>query len=146
MKDIKWKIKKEIRMVHANEIHCHPLNPRRNTKSAKMVAKSIKKYGYINPIVVDEAGTILAGNTRYKALQLLGIDEFDVLVVSGLTEEEKIGFLIADNKVNEYSQWNYAGLQRMVDKLDDKESMKEIGITSTEDNKAALDELIKGIE
>lgn len=139
-------IKKEIRLVKASDIHCHPLNPRRNTKSAQMVAKSIREYGYINPIVVDEEGTILAGNTRFKALELLGVDEFDVLVVTGLTEQEKIGFLVADNKVNEYSQWNYTGLQRLAESLEDKRMMKEIGITTIQDNKDELDKLIEGIE
>lgn len=139
-------IHKEIKVVKPGDIRCHPLNPRRNTKSAKMVAKSIEEYGYINPIVVDEEGVILAGNTRFKALELLGVEEFDVLVVSGLTDQEKIGFLIADNKVNEYSQWNYAGLQRLVEKLENKGSMKEIGITTTQDNKDELDKLIEGID
>lgn len=139
-------IHKEIKVVKLGDIRCHPLNPRRNTKSAKMVAKSIEEYGYINPIVVDEEGVILAGNTRFKALELLGVEEFDVLVVSGLTDQEKIGFLIADNKVNEYSQWNYAGLQRLVEKLENKGSMKEIGITTMQDNKDELDKLIEGID
>lgn len=139
-------IKKEIKVVSINDIHCHPANPRRNSKSAHMVAKSIKNYGYINPIVVDEEGTILAGNTRFKALQILGVPEFDVLVVHGLTEEEKLGFLVADNKVAESSQWNYAGLQRIVNKMQDNKAMKEIGITSEADNKAELDKLIEGIE
>lgn len=140
------KIEKEIRWVKAGDIHCHPSNPRRNSKSAKMVAKSIEEYGYINPIVVDEEGTILAGNTRFKALEILGVEEFDVLVVKGLTEQEKIGFLIADNKVNEYSQWNYAGLQRLVEKTGNKESLKAIGITTMQDNKDELDKLIAGID
>lgn len=138
-------INKTIKVVSIGDIHCHPANPRRNTKSARMVAKSIEKYGYINPIVVDETNTILAGNTRFKALELLGVQEFEVLVVSGLTEEEKIGFLIADNKVNEYSQWNYAGLQRLVDKTGDTELMKEIGISTIEGNKEDLDKLIAGL-
>lgn len=140
------KIEKEIRWVRAGDIHCHPSNPRRNSKSAKMVARSIEEYGYINPIVVDEEGTILAGNTRFKALEILGVEEFDVLVVKGLTEQEKIGFLIADNKVNEYSQWNYAGLQRLVEKAGNKESLKAIGITTMQDNKDELDKLIAGID
>lgn len=140
------KIQKEIKWVNASEIHCHPLNPRKNSKSAKIVAKSIQEYGYINPIVVDEEGTILAGNTRFKALQLLGVEEFDVLVVSGLTDEEKVGFLVADNKVGEYSLWNYAGLQRLVEKSGNKDAMKEIGITTLQDNKDELDKLIAGID
>jgi ParB-like chromosome segregation protein Spo0J len=140
------KIQKEIKWVSVGDIHCHPLNPRKNSKSAKIVAKSIQEYGYINPIVVDEEGTILAGNTRFKALQLLGVEEFDVLVVSGLTDEEKVGFLVADNKVGEYSLWNYAGLQRLVEKSGNKDAMKEIGITTLQDNKDELDKLIAGID
>lgn len=54
-------IHKEIKVVKPGDIRCHPLNPRRNTKSAKMVAKSIEEYGYINPIVVDEEGLSLPG-------------------------------------------------------------------------------------
>lgn len=140
------KIEKEIRWVKAGDIHCHPSNPRRNSKSAKMVAKSIEEYGYINPIVVDEEGTILAGNTRFKALEILGVEEFDVLVVKGLTEQEKIGFLIADNRVGEFSQWNYAGMQRLVAQVGNKESLKEIGITTIQDNKDELDKLIADID
>lgn len=139
-------VNKEIKWVKASDIHCHPLNPRRNSKSAKMVAKSIEKFGYINPIVVDETGAILAGNTRFRALELLGVEEFEVLVVNGLTEDEKLGFLIADNKTNEYSQWNYAGLQRITAGMEDKQTMKEIGITTIQDNKDELDKLIAGIE
>ena len=139
-------VNKEIKWVKASDIHCHPLNPRRNSKSAKMVAKSIEKFGYINPIVVDETGAILAGNTRFRALELLGMEEFEVLVVNGLTEDEKLGFLIADNKTNEYSQWNYAGLQRIAAGMEDKQTMKEIGITTIQDNKDELDKLIAGIE
>lgn len=139
-------VNKEIKWVKASDIHCHPLKPRRNSKSAKMVAKSIEKFGYINPIVVDETGAILAGNTRFRALELLGVEEFEVLVVNGLTEDEKLGFLIADNKTNEYSQWNYAGLQRIAAGMEDKQTMKEIGITTIQDNKDELDKLIAGIE
>lgn len=140
------KIQKEIKWVSVGDIHCHPLNPRKNSKSAKIVAKSIQEYGYINPIIVDEEGTILAGNTRFKALQLLGVEEFDVLVISGLTDEEKVGFLVADNKVGEYSSWNYTGLQRLVEKSGNKDAMKEIGITTLQDNKDELDKLIAGID
>ena len=140
------KIQKEIKWVSVGDIRCHPLNPRKNSKSAKIVAKSIQEYGYINPIVVDEEGTILAGNTRFKALQLLGVEEFDVLVVSGLTDEEKVGFLVADNKVGEYSSWNYTGLRRLVEKSSNKDAMKEIGITTLQDNKDELDKLIAGID
>ena len=55
-------------------------------------------------------------------------------------------FLVADNKVGEYSSWNYAGLQRLVEKSSNKDAMKEIGITTLQDNKDELNKLIAGID
>lgn len=139
------KINKEIVNIELDKLQPYCGNPRHNTKSAKLVAESIKKYGYINPIVVDENFTILAGNTRYKALKLLGVDEAEVLMVKGLSESEKNGFVIADNKVGEFSKWNYAALERMLDKGDiDRESLEAFGILSVRRTKEKLEELIYG--
>jgi chromosome partitioning protein parB len=137
------KIKKEIRTVKLSELTPYPGNPRHNNKSAKMVAKSIQEYGYINPIVVDENLVVLAGNTRLKALKILQIEEADVLVVSGLSEAQAAGFVIADNRIGEYSKWNMAGLTRMVDgKEVNSEFLEEIGIRSVDKMKEELEELI----
>lgn len=139
------KIEKEIITVTLENLKPYSGNPRHNTKSAKLVAESIKKYGYINPIVVDENMVILAGNTRFKALNLLGVTEAEVLVVKGLSESEKNGFVIADNKVGEFSKWNYAALERMLDKGDiDQESLEAFGILSVSRTKQKLEELIYG--
>lgn len=54
--------------------------------------------------------------------------------------------MVADNKVGEYSSWNYTGLQRLVEKSGNKDAMKEIGITTLQDNKDELDKLIAGID
>lgn len=160
-------VNKELVQVHRSELVGFPGNPRHNTKSAKMVAKSIENYGYINPIIVcpiSESGlvpedwkkkkdrpttetkyVILAGNTRFKALTLLEEDEFDVLVVRGLTPEQIRGFVIADNRAGEYSLWNYTALDRMVTSIDkdQKDALGEFSITSAQDNKDALENLIR---
>ena len=137
------KIKKEIRTVKLSELTPYPGNPRHNNKSAKMVAKSIQEYGYINPIVVDENLVVLAGNTRLKALKILQIEEADVLVVSGLSEAQAAGFVIADNRIGECSKWNMAGLTRMVDgKEVNSEFLEELGIRSVDKMKEELEDLI----
>ena len=83
------KINKRLKTVKVEDLKLYPGNPRRNNESAKMVAKSISAFGYINPIVVNPDNYILAGNTRCKALRILGVEEIDVLEVSGLTEQEE---------------------------------------------------------
>ena len=136
---------KEIKVVDMSLLKPYMGNPRHNNKSAEMVAKSIKEFGYINPIVVDENMTILAGNTRFKALQLLGYDEVEVLVVSGLTEKQKNGFVIADNRAGEYSKWNMSALERMLNTAElDESILKEFGILSTKQTKKKIEEMIYG--
>lgn len=136
-------IKKQLKTVPLSELKGYGGNPRHNNKSAEMVAKSIKEFGYINPIVVDENNVILAGNTRFKALGLLGWKQAEVLEVSGLTENQKNGFVIADNRVGEYSKWNMAALERMLENSDlDKEVLEDFGILSISGTKKKLEKLI----
>jgi len=136
---------KELKIIPLDQLKGYGGNPRHNNKSAEMVAKSIEQFGYINPIVVDENYVILAGNTRFKALNLLGYKEAEVLVVSGLTETQKNGFVIADNRAGEYSKWNMAALGRMLgDSGFDTGGLEEFGILSVSKTKKKLEKLIYG--
>ena len=138
-------MEKQLKTVPLDQLKGYGGNPRHNNKSAEMVAKSIEQFGYINPIVVDENYVILAGNTRFKALNLLGYKEAEVLVVSGLTETQKNGFVIADNRAGEYSKWNMAALERMLENSDlDTEVLEEFGILSVSKTKKKLEKLIYG--
>lgn len=138
-------ITKKLETIDPANLKPYGGNPRHNNKSAQMVAESIKQYGYINPIVVDENNVILAGNTRFKAINILGFKEVEVLRVSGLTEKQKNGFVIADNKVGEFSKWNYAALERMLSNGElDNEGLEQFGILSVKRQKEKLEELIYG--
>ena len=61
-------------------------NPRINDPGVDAVAASIKEFGFRQPIVVDEAGVIIVGHTRYKAAQQLGLETVPVHVAIGLSE------------------------------------------------------------
>lgn len=138
-------MKKELKILKIDELKPFSSNPRHNNESAKMVAKSIKDFGYINPIVVDESFTILAGNTRFKALKLLGYNSVEVLVVSGLSEAQKNGFVIADNRAGEYSKWNMAALERMLSNMNlDADALSEFGILNIKEQKKKLESLVYG--
>lgn len=134
-------IKKELRIVNVEDLKPYDGNPRRNNQSAKIVAKSIQTYGYINPIVVTDELVVLAGHTRLKALKLLGYTQIDVLVVHGLTKEQIDGFVIADNRVGEFSQWNYAAVERM---LKDREAtdLEQFGMYSYENAQKEMEALL----
>lgn len=83
-------------------------NPRRITEEAvNALAQSIKRYGYQQPIVVDEHHVIVIGHTRYAALRKLGVDEVPVVVTRGLAADRVRELRVMDNRVAEYTSWDY---------------------------------------
>lgn len=122
-------------------------NPRHNNESAKVVAESIRTYGFLNPINITENNIILTGHTRVKGMRLLGQTEIWAIRIYGLTEEEIAGYVIADNRVGEYSRWNYSAVDRMVSETGNVDPMmKKLGMSSFKDNKAELEAMIAGAE
>ncbi len=101
-----------------DDIKPYENNPRINDDAVDDVAESIRQCSYIAPIVIDEGGIILAGHTRYKALRKLGYSECDVIVVSGLTEEQKKKYRLYDNKTAEFSSWDQKKLSEELSAVD----------------------------
>lgn len=83
----------------------------------KNVAQSIKKYGWVQPLVIDDDGTIVIGHCRALAAKKLGIQEVPCVVVSDLTEEEVNALRIVDNKTNE-SPWDFDLLSAELPEID----------------------------
>ena len=83
----------------------------------KNVAKSIKKYGWVQPLVIDDDGTIVIGHCRALAAEKLGIEEVPCVVVSDLTEDEINALRIVDNKTNE-SPWDFGLLSAELPEID----------------------------
>lgn len=101
-----------------SEIHPYENNPRINDDAVDDVVESIRQCSYIAPIVIDEDGVILAGHTRYKALTKLGYKECDVIIVSGLTEEQKKKYRLYDNKTAEFAAWDQKKLSEELSDVD----------------------------
>lgn len=93
-------------------------NPRKNDGAVNAVAESIRQCSYITPIVVDENHVILAGHTRYKALNALGYEEVPCLVCDGLTEEQKKKYRYLDNKTGEKATWDLLKLEVELEGVD----------------------------
>lgn len=74
------------------------------TKQIEAIAKSIKEYGFNQPIVVDKDNVIIVGHGRYEAAKALGMTDVPVIQVQ-LTEEQAKEYRLADNKLNE-SDWD----------------------------------------
>lgn len=93
-------------------------NPRVISEAAvEKVALSIGEYGWRQPIVVDEAGVIIAGHTRLLAAQKLGRETVPVHVASGLTAAQVKGLRLMDNRSAEESGWDDSLLVAELDEL-----------------------------
>ena len=101
----------EIIYKKVNELTEYEDNARKNDAGVAKVAESIKQFGFLNPIVIDTKGVIIAGHTRLKAAKLLEMEEVPC-VISDLPEEEAKLARIVDNKSHEYSTWDVGKLHQ----------------------------------
>lgn len=71
------------------------------------IAASMKEWGWTNPILVDEAGSIIAGHGRVLAARKLGYTQAPVMVAEGWTQAQKAAYIIADNKLALNAGWDF---------------------------------------
>ena len=70
------------------------------------IAASIREWGWTNPVLVDEAGGIIAGHGRVLAAQKLGIDAVPVMVAANWTEAQRRAYVLADNRLALDAGWD----------------------------------------
>lgn len=95
----------KVNVVKLSEIFPYYDNPRDNTNAVEPTKESIKRFGYVKPILVDKAGVIIAGHTRYVAAYQLGM-EFVPVVYSDMDDEMAKKYRILDNKLAEKSSFD----------------------------------------
>ena len=100
-----------ISVLPINELLRYENNPRNNADAVSYVAESIKDFGFKVPIVIDRQNVIVAGDTRYQAAKKLGLKEVPCIIADDLTDEQVKAYRLADNKVHEYSDWDFDLLQ-----------------------------------
>jgi hypothetical protein len=110
-------MKKELKIVNISELVEYERNNKIHSENVDEIVKSIQAIGYVAPIVVDENMVILAGHGRKKALEKIGNDKIQVLVVSGLTEVQKKDYRIRDNKLSELSERNMENIKLEIDDI-----------------------------
>jgi len=97
----------KIELWELSRIRPYDNNPRHNDQAVEAVARSIREYGFQQPIVVDADGVIIVGHTRWKAARKLGLEKVPVHVARDLSPEQVKAYRIADNKTAELAEWNY---------------------------------------
>lgn len=70
------------------------------------IAASIREFGFTNPVLIDEAGTIIAGHGRVLAARECGLEAVPCVTLAGLTEAQRRAYVIADNRIAESGEWD----------------------------------------
>ena len=96
---------------NVNEIIPYINNPRKNDNAVDKVAASIKEFGFKVPCVISSDNVIVTGHTRIKAAKKLGMETVPCIIADDLTDAQIKAFRLADNKVAEFSEWDFEKLE-----------------------------------
>lgn len=107
----------QIVYIKVDDLFLNDRNPRFNDKAVDTVVKSIEKYGFKNPLIVDTNNVVYCGNTRLKAARKLKIEEVPCIVADDLTEKEIREYALLDNKTNEIAEWDLELLEEELKEL-----------------------------
>lgn len=119
-------------MAKVGDLVPYAKNSRTHTEAqVRQIANSFKKFGMINPVVIDGENGIMAGHGRVLAAELLGMDEIPTVEADWLSEEEKRAYVIADNKLSLNAGWDYDLLQQELQGLNEVDF--DIGVTGFDD-------------
>ena len=129
-------------MTSINDLQNDHKNARKRTdRSSKLIKESLQKFGAARSIVIDENNRILAGNgtiagakaAGIKNLKVIETDGNEIIAVkrTGLSEDEKVGLALADNRTSDLSEWDLNMLEELSQEHDlnpwfDNDDLKEL--------------------
>lgn len=116
-------------MTSIKDLKSDHKNARKRTdRSAELIKESLQRYGAARSIVIDEDNRILAGNGTIEGAKEAGINRIRVIETdgdeviavrrTGLTEEQKVGLALADNRTADLSEWDQEMLNRLGEQHD----------------------------
>ena len=108
-----------IKNVQLKDIKPYEKNARNNKNAVEKVTQSIKEFGFKVPIVVDKNNVIVCGHTRYEAAKKLKMAAVPCVIADDLTENQIKAYRLADNKVAEFSTWDFDILKDELFAIDD---------------------------
>ncbi|MCJ7829335.1 MAG: site-specific DNA-methyltransferase [Dehalococcoidia bacterium] len=116
----------EIQSIEISKLRPHPQNPRTHPDSAiEKLVKSLKEYGFTNPILISADNYVLAGHARLKAAEKAGLKEVPVIQLS-LSGNKALAYMIMDNRVQDETDWDFPKLKDIFGMLDTGEFNLEI--------------------
>ena len=95
-----------------SQVEISKLKPYKNNakihdkEQVRMIADSIKEFGFVSPIIIDSDYNLIAGHGRIEAAKTLGMTEVPAVYVEGLTDAQRRAYILADNRLTELGKWD----------------------------------------
>jgi DNA modification methylase len=84
-----------------------PNNARTHSKKQlKQIARSIERFGFVNPVLISDDFEIIAGHGRVEAAKILGLREVPTVRLSYLSPADRRAYIITDNRLAELAGWD----------------------------------------
>ncbi len=129
-----------IERVPIATIRPNPKNARTHSrKQIRQIAASIRKFGFLNPLIIDEGNMILAGHGRLEAARLEGVAHVPIIRFDHLSEVQKRAYVIADNKIAEQAGWDREMLAIELGELIDLAPVEDLDVSITGFETAEID-------
>ena len=103
--------------VNIESVKPYNKNPRINDDAVQVVKKSLKEFGFQQPLVLDQDNVVIVGHTRLLAATELGLKKVPCVIANNLDKEKIKAYRIMDNKSAEYASWNYGLLTEEMNDL-----------------------------
>jgi len=131
----------QIEQINIKDLKAYERNSRTHDKAQiKKVAASITEFGFTNPVLIQDDGTIIAGHGRVEAAKLLKMSEVPCVRLSHLSPEQARAYVIADNSLALLAGWNMDVLKFEVSELFDADFNCELlGLDNLDDLLASED-------
>lgn len=114
---IKWPAD-EVTRRSVSDLIPYARNARTHSdEQVQQIARSMREWGWTNPVLLDEDGMIIAGHGRILAAKTLGYEEAPCMVARGWSEAKKRAYIIADNKLALNAGWDIGLLASELDDL-----------------------------
>ena len=135
-------------MTKINDLKPDHKNARKRTaRSASLIQESLERYGAARSIVIDENGRVLAGNGTVEGAKAAGLENVRVIESdgkeiiairrTGLSEDQKVGLALADNRTSDLSDWDasmlhHLSMEHEIDPWFEPEDLTELMDDSTD--------------
>ncbi len=134
-----------VEQVPTGRLESSSRNPRTHSKKQiRQIAASIREFGFVNPVLIDEANLVIAGHGRLAAARLLKLETVPAIRLRHLSEPQKRALALADNKLADNAGWNEELLAQELQFLSEIEVDFDVEITGFDT--AEVDLLIQNLD